>query len=88
MTADESHRPPGPDPDDEGPAERAGDAKAAAGDADATLRFDTLPEAPTCPFCGGNETEQFAAFGSAASTSQFYCRPCRSVFEFLKWRES
>lgn len=77
MSADEDRPPPGPE-----------DADAPAGEADETLHFETLPEAPTCPFCGGNETEQFAAFGSAASTSQFYCRPCRSVFEFLKWRES
>ncbi len=81
MSADENRPHPAPDPDDE-------DAAATPGEPDATLHFDALPEAPTCPFCGGNETEQFAAFGSAASTSQFYCRPCRSVFEFFKWRES
>lgn len=53
---------------------------------DETLRSDALPESVRCPFCGGEETEQFAAFGGQASTSQYYCRPCRSVFEYLRWR--
>ncbi len=53
---------------------------------DDTLHSDALPESVRCPFCGGEETEQFAAFGGQASTSQYYCRPCRSVFEFLRWR--
>jgi hypothetical protein len=26
------------------------------------------------------------AFGSALSVSQYWCRPCRTVFEFMKWR--
>lgn len=46
-----------------------------------------LPESVTCPFCDQDDTEQFAAFGSALSTSQYYCRRCRTVFEFMKWRE-
>lgn len=51
-----------------------------------TLRSAALPESVECPFCGGTETEQFSAFGGQASTSQYYCRPCRSVFEYLRWR--
>lgn len=45
-----------------------------------------LPEAAECPFCGGRETRQFASFGSALSTSQYYCDRCRTVFEYMKWR--
>ncbi len=48
---------------------------------------EALPASVECPFCGGEETEQFAAFGSAVSTSQYYCRPCRTVFEYMKWRD-
>lgn len=48
---------------------------------------EALPASVECPFCGGEETEQFASFGSAVSTSQYYCRPCRSVFEYMKWRD-
>lgn len=57
-----------------------------ADDLDANLSSDALPESVACPFCGGEETEQFAAFGSALSVSQYYCRRCRTVFEFMKHR--
>jgi hypothetical protein len=32
------------------------------------------------------ETEQFSGFGSQLSVSQYYCRPCRTVIEWMKWR--
>ena len=50
------------------------------------LASRAIPEAVECPFCGREETEQFSAFGSALSVSQYYCRPCRTVFEWMKWR--
>lgn len=52
----------------------------------APLRSAELPDAVECPHCGGVETEQMTAFGSALSVSQYWCRPCRTVFEFMKWR--
>lgn len=55
-------------------------------DIDAPLVSQELPAAVECPFCGGRETEQFSAFGSALSVSQYWCRPCRTVFEFMKRR--
>ncbi len=45
-----------------------------------------LPEAPSCPFCDGTETEIMNAFGSHASVSTYWCRACRSPFELMKWR--
>ncbi len=50
-----------------------------------SLPYDDLPESVECPHCQGQETEVFAAFGSALSVSQYYCRPCRTVFEYMKW---
>lgn len=47
---------------------------------------EALPEAPTCPFCEGAETELMSAFGSHASVSTYWCRACRSPFELMKWR--
>ncbi|MGH7546499.1 MAG: hypothetical protein ACREKI_09985 [Gemmatimonadota bacterium] len=44
-----------------------------------------LPGSVSCPFCSGRDTELFAAFGSLASAAQYYCRRCRTVFEYLKW---
>jgi len=46
----------------------------------------SLPEAPPCPFCDRSETELLNAFGSHASVSTYWCRPCRSPFEIFKWR--
>jgi rubredoxin len=54
--------------------------------ADETLRTGALPDAVECPHCGETESEQFSTFGSAVSVSQYYCRSCRTVFEFFKWR--
>lgn len=50
------------------------------------LISDAVPASVECPFCRGSDTELFSAFGSALSVSQYYCRPCRSVFEWMKWR--
>jgi len=54
------------------------------GRASRPLRIEGLPEAVPCPHCDGEETEQFAAFGSAVSVSQYYCRDCRTVFECFR----
>lgn len=50
------------------------------------LSSAAMPGSVTCPFCDGTETEQFSAFGSAVSVGQYYCRSCRTVFEWMKWR--
>ncbi|MDT8341928.1 MAG: hypothetical protein RQ751_10485 [Longimicrobiales bacterium] len=44
-----------------------------------------LPPAPPCPFCREAQTELMSPFGSHASVSTYWCRPCRSPFEILKW---
>lgn len=54
--------------------------------ADAPLHSDALPDSVRCPHCGETDSEQFSAFGSAVSVSQYYCRSCRTVFEAFKWR--
>ncbi|TVP75249.1 MAG: hypothetical protein EA352_08685 [Gemmatimonadales bacterium] len=47
-----------------------------------------LPDHPTCPFCKGRETEVHSIFGAHASVSTYWCRSCRSPFEFMKWGRS
>jgi hypothetical protein len=44
-----------------------------------------LPSTPPCPFCEGTATELQSAFGSQLSVATFWCRDCRSPFEFMKW---
>ena len=78
MTADREDE--GPGREDEAPDRPRPHA------ADASLHSDALPDAVRCPHCGETESEQFSAFGSAVSVSQFYCRSCRTVFETFKWR--
>lgn len=72
--------------DGEGAAEDRSAGAASRHPADESLRTGELPEAARCPHCGGEETEQHAAFGSAVSVSQYWCRECRTVFEYFKWR--
>lgn len=45
-----------------------------------------MPVSPECTFCGGTETEMMNAFGSQLSVATYWCRACRSPFEFMKWR--
>lgn len=44
-----------------------------------------LPASPRCPFCNRVNTELFNAFGSQLSVATYWCRDCRTAFEFLKW---
>lgn len=62
-------------------------AKSDRGGLGQSLTSGAMPESVPCPFCDGTRTEQFSAFGSAVSVSQYYCRDCRSVFEWMKWHE-
>ncbi len=43
-----------------------------------------LPDAVECPFCGGNDTHLENPFGSVLSVAQYYCRRCRTIFEWIK----
>jgi hypothetical protein len=53
-----------------------------------TLPFDArelgLPERVACPFCGQAETELHAPFGSVLSVAAYWCRRCRTAFEWIK----
>lgn len=44
-----------------------------------------MPAQPPCPFCDGRRTELMNAFGPHASVASYWCRTCRSPFEFMKW---
>ncbi|WP_425577463.1 hypothetical protein [Nocardioides endophyticus] len=42
--------------------------------------------AVTCPACGSGETEVESLTGSSASEVLFFCRSCRSCFNWIKWQ--
>jgi hypothetical protein len=44
-----------------------------------------LPEHVQCPFCGGMETELHSPFGPQLSVATYWCRPCHSAFDWIKW---
>jgi hypothetical protein len=54
-------------------------------DATTAARELGLPEAPACPFCDGRETELHSPFGTALSVATYWCRGCRTAFEWIKW---
>ena len=43
-----------------------------------------LPESVECPFCRGDDTRLETPFGSVLSVAQYYCRRCRTIFEWMK----
>lgn len=44
-----------------------------------------LPDVVPCPFCEGENTELHSAFGPQLSVATYWCRACRSPFEYIKW---
>ena len=44
-----------------------------------------IPDAVPCPFCEARETELHSAFGAHLSVVTYWCRPCRTAFEWMKW---
>ena len=47
-----------------------------------------LPAQVTCPFCDGDETELHSPFGTALSVATYWCRRCRTAFEWVKWTDT
>lgn len=47
---------------------------------------NSMPRSPECPFCEGRDTEIMNAFGAHASVSSYWCLPCRSPFEVMRWQ--
>lgn len=53
------------------PAKREGDGK-------------LLPDSPACPFCDLAETELVSPFGGQLSVATYWCRRCRTGFDYMK----
>ncbi|HEX8273876.1 MAG TPA: hypothetical protein VF615_14655 [Longimicrobiaceae bacterium] len=46
---------------------------------------ELLPESAPCPFCDGLDTHLVNPFGGQLSVAQYWCRRCRTGFEYIKW---
>lgn len=46
--------------------------------------YPALPTAPLCPFCDGRDTELVSPFGGQLAVAQYWCRRCRTGFDYLK----
>ncbi len=55
-------------------------------------RRPVLPEEElpvvNCPFCGSDETEPDGIYGCHMMLAQYYCRACRTCFDWVReeWR--
>ena len=63
-----------------------GDAPPRRPPLDDPVESSAMPSSVPCPFCDSDDTDPFATFGGQASTAQYYCNACRTVFEALRWR--
>jgi hypothetical protein len=48
---------------------------------------DGLPESVVCPFCDRRESHLLNPFGGQLSVAQYWCRHCRTGFEYIKWED-
>jgi len=46
-----------------------------------------LPESAPCPFCEKRDTHLLNPFGGQLSMAQYWCRQCRTGFEYIKWED-
>ncbi|WP_419949960.1 hypothetical protein [Candidatus Palauibacter sp.] len=53
---------------------------------DRPVESASLPSSIPCPFCDADDSSPFTTFGGQASTAQYYCNACRTVFEAMRWR--
>jgi hypothetical protein len=44
-------------------------------------------EKPHCCFCESENVTLISPFGTAQLVRQYYCRSCKSVFEFIRWQQ-
>jgi hypothetical protein len=46
-----------------------------------------IPASVSCPFCEGMDTELVNPFGGQLSVAQYWCRRCRTGFDYIKWED-
>lgn len=69
------------------PGRRDGEGEARAAAAPRGGQPATDRRGVRCPFCGSADTALESAFGSTLGFAQYWCRGCRTAFEYLKWED-
>lgn len=46
-----------------------------------------MQDGVACPFCGLEDTQLLSPFGGQLSVAQYWCRTCRTGFDYMKWEE-
>lgn len=41
-----------------------------------------------CPFCDQRDTRLLSPFGGQLSVAQYWCRRCRTGFDYMKWEDT
>lgn len=70
------------------PWARVVESRYSAGGLHVTAEDLGLPESVPCAFCGELETELCSGFGSQLSVATYWCRRCRTAFEYVKWQRT
>lgn len=50
-------------------------------------KSEAAQTAVACPFCASQDTCCENGFGTTHAYAQFFCRACRTPFEWIKWEE-
>lgn len=45
-------------------------------------------ESKRCPFCGSREVSKQSDFSTSLMVALYYCEPCKSSFEAIKWGDA
>jgi len=51
------------------------------------IKMTTEVNAVKCSFCSSEDVNKIARIGTAQLVSQYYCNHCKSVFEYVRWRD-
>jgi transposase-like protein len=46
-----------------------------------------LPETVECPFCEKTDTKLINPFGGQLTVAQYWCKRCRTGFDYIKWED-
>jgi transposase-like protein len=52
-----------------------------------SLQMHNDAETIECSYCSSEQVEKISSFGTAQLVRQYYCKSCKTVFEYIRWQE-